>query len=159
VGTPLRGYAMSEAIVVRLMTMDDLDGVMLVELDSFRTPWSRSAFEDELSQNRLARYLVAVDNEAIIGYAGTWLVINEAHVTNVAVSGQRRREGIGRLLMEKLMELSRDSGMDSMTLEVRVSNEAARHLYQQLGFVEAGLRKNYYTETKEDALILWREQL
>ena len=158
-GTPLRGYAMSEAIVVRLMTMDDLDGVMLVELDSFRTPWSRSAFEDELSQNRLARYLVAVDNEAIIGYAGTWLVINEAHVTNVAVSGQRRREGIGRLLMEKLMDLSRDSGMDSMTLEVRVSNEAARHLYQQLGFVEAGLRKNYYTETKEDALILWREQL
>lgn len=156
-GTPLRGYAMS--IVVRRMTMDDLDGVMLVEVDSFLTPWSRSAFEEELSQNRLARYLVAVDNGAVIGYAGTWLVINEAHVTNVAVSGQRRREGIGRLLMEKLMDLSRDSGMDSMTLEVRVSNEAARHLYQQLGFVEAGLRKNYYSETKEDALILWREQL
>ena len=158
-GTPLRGYAMSGAIVVRLMTTDDLDGVMLVELDSFLAPWSRSAFEEELSQNRLARYLVAVDNEAIIGYAGTWLVINEAHVTNVAVSGQRRREGLGRLLMEKLMDLSRDSGMDSMTLEVRVSNEAARQLYQQLGFVEAGLRKNYYSETKEDALILWREQL
>ncbi|HWR28445.1 MAG TPA: ribosomal protein S18-alanine N-acetyltransferase [Negativicutes bacterium] len=147
------------SIVVRRMTMDDLDGVMLVEVDSFLTPWSRSAFEEELSQNRLARYLVAVDNGAVIGYAGTWLVINEAHVTNVAVSGQRRREGIGRLLMEKLMDLSRDSGMDSMTLEVRVSNEAARHLYQQLGFVEAGLRKNYYSETKEDALILWREQL
>lgn len=156
-GTPLWGYVMS--IVVRRMTMDDLDGVMLVEVDSFLTPWSRSAFEEELSQNRLARYLVAVDNGAIIGYAGTWLVINEAHVTNVAVSGQRRRAGIGRLLMEKLMDLSRDSGMDSMTLEVRVSNEAARHLYQQLGFVEAGLRKNYYSETKEDALILWREQL
>jgi len=150
---------MNEGIEIRLMTVDDLDGVMDVEMDSFQTPWSRSAFEEELVKNRLARYLVAVENGTIVGYAGTWLVINEAHVTNVAVSGQRRREGIGRLLMEKMMEFAHESGMDSMTLEVRVSNEAARNLYQQLGFVEAGIRKNYYSETKEDALVLWREQL
>ena len=150
---------MKEGIEVRLMRVDDLDGVMDVEMDSFQTPWSRSAFEEELVKNRLARYLVALENGTVVGYAGTWLVINEAHVTNVAVSGSRRREGIGRLLMEKMMEFAHDSGMDSMTLEVRVSNEAARNLYQQLGFVEAGIRKNYYSETKEDALILWREQL
>ncbi len=95
----------------------------------------------------------------IVGYAGTWLVINEAHVTNVAVSSQRRREGIGRMLMQKLMELARENGMESMTLEVRVSNAAARHLYAQMGFVAAGIRKNYYSETKEDALILWCEKL
>lgn len=150
---------MNESITVRPMVMTDVDGVMAVEHDSFLTPWSRSAFEEELAQNRLARYIVAVENDEIVGYAGTWLVINEAHVTNVAVSGQRRREGIGRLLMQKLMELARDNDMESMTLEVRVSNAAARHLYEQLGFVEAGIRKNYYSETKEDALILWCEKL
>ena len=150
---------MNESVTVRPMVMTDVDGVMAVEHDSFLTPWSRSAFEEELAQNRLARYIVAVENDEIVGYAGTWLVINEAHVTNVAVSGQRRREGIGRLLMQKLMELARDNDMESMTLEVRVSNAAARHLYEQLGFVEAGIRKNYYSETKEDALILWCEKL
>ena len=150
---------MNESITVRPMVMTDVDGVMAVEQDSFLTPWSRSAFEEELAQNRLARYIVAVENGEIVGYAGTWLVINEAHVTNVAVSGQRRREGIGRLLMQKLRDLARENDMESMTLEVRVSNAAARHLYEQLGFVEAGIRKNYYSETKEDALILWCEKL
>ena len=150
---------MNESITVRPMVMTDVDGVMAVEHDSFLTPWSRSAFEEELAQNRLARYIVAEENGMIVGYAGTWLVINEAHVTNVAVSGQRRREGIGRLLMQKLMDLARENDMESMTLEVRVSNAAARHLYEQLGFVEAGIRKNYYSETKEDALILWCEKL
>lgn len=150
---------MNGGFSVRPMTLDDLDGVMAVEQESFLMPWSRSAFEEELVKNRLARYLVALDAESIVGYAGTWLVINEAHVTNVAVHAGRRREGIGRLLMEALMQMARDAGMESMTLEVRVSNEAAKTLYQQLGFVSAGIRKNYYSETKEDALILWREQL
>ena len=150
---------MSAEIVIRSMTALDVDGVMTVEHDSFPTPWSRSSFEEELAGNRLARYIVATENGVVVGYAGTWLVINEAHVTNVAVSSQRRQNGIGRLLMESLMELARENGMESMTLEVRVSNEAARNLYRQLGFVEAGIRKNYYSETKEDALILWREKL
>jgi ribosomal-protein-alanine N-acetyltransferase len=150
---------MNGGFSVRPMTLADLDGVMAVEQESFLTPWSRSAFEEELVKNRLARYLVALDADSIVGYAGTWLVINEAHVTNVAVHAGRRREGIGRLLMEALMQMARDAGMESMTLEVRVSNEAAKTLYQRLGFVSAGIRKNYYSETKEDALILWREQL
>ena len=150
---------MSSRFSVRPMAAEDLDAVMVVEQGSFYTPWSRSAFEEELAQNRLARYLVALDGETIVGYAGTWLVINEAHVTNVAVHADRRREGIGRFLMEALMDTARDAGMESMTLEVRVSNEAARALYHQLGFISAGIRKNYYSETKEDALILWREQL
>ena len=150
---------MNESITVRPMVMTDVDGVMAVEHDSFLTPWSRSAFEEELAQNRLARYIVAEEDGQVVGYAGMWLVINEAHVTNVAVSGSRRGEGIGRLLMETLMELARENGMGSMTLEVRVSNMVARHLYETLGFAEAGIRKNYYSETKEDALILWRDKL
>lgn len=150
---------MKDNILVRPMAIADVDGVMAVEKDSFSTPWSRSAFEEELAQNRLARYLVAEENGQVVGYAGMWLVINEAHVTNVAVSGSRRGEGIGRLLMETLMELARENGMGSMTLEVRVSNMVARHLYETLGFAEAGIRKNYYSETKEDALILWRDKL
>ena len=150
---------MNPNILVRPMTTADVDGVMAVEKDSFATPWSRSAFEEELAQNRLARYIVAEEDGQVVGYAGMWLVINEAHVTNVAVSGSRRGEGIGRLLMETLMELARENGMGSMTLEVRVSNMVARHLYETLGFAEAGIRKNYYSETKEDALILWRDKL
>lgn len=150
---------MSDGVEVRPMSLDDLDGVMAVEHDSFGAPWSRSAFEDEMKTNKLARYLVATVNGFVAGYAGTWLVINEAHVTNVAVGTAFRRRGIGRILMESLMRLARDNHMESMTLEVRVSNEAARSLYRNLGFVEAGRRKNYYPETKEDALILWREQL
>ena len=150
---------MKDNILVRPMAIADVDGVMAVEKDSFSTPWSRSAFEEELAQNRLARYIVAEEDGQVVGYAGMWLVINEAHVTNVAVSGSRRGEGIGRLLMETLMELARENGMGSMTLEVRVSNMVARHLYETLGFAEAGIRKNYYSETKEDALILWRDQL
>ena len=150
---------MSAEFLVRAMTTDDLDGVMAVEQEAFPAPWSRSAFAEELEKNRLARYLVALDGETIVGYAGTWLVINEAHVTKVAVSARHRRQGIGRLLMCRLMALALENGMESRTLEVRVSNAAARNLYQQLGFVEAGIRRNYYTETKEDALILWREKL
>ena len=150
---------MKDDILVRPMTIADVDGVMAVEKDSFATPWSRSAFEEELAQNRLARYLVAEENGQVVGYAGMWLVINEAHVTNVAVSGTSRGAGIGRLLMETLMGLARENGMGSMTLEVRVSNAVARHLYETLGFAEAGIRKNYYSETKEDALILWRDKL
>lgn len=150
---------MKDNRLVRPMAMPDVDGVMAVEKDSFSPPWSRSAFEEELAQNRLARYIVAEEDGQIVGYAGMWLVINEAHVTNVAVSGSRRGEGIGRLLMETLMEIARENGMESMTLEVRVSNMVARHLYETLGFTEAGIRKNYYSETKEDALILWRDKL
>ena len=150
---------MKDNILVRPMAIADVDGVMAVEKDSFSTPWSRSAFEEELAQNRLARYIVAEEDGQVVGYAGMWLVINEAHVTNVAVSGSRRGEGLGRLLMETLMKLARENGMGSMTLEVRVSNMVARHLYETLGFAEAGIRKNYYSETKEDALILWRDKL
>lgn len=150
---------MMDGVTTRPMTLDDLEGVMAVEHDSFGVPWSRSAFEDELKTNSLARYIVAAIGGVIVGYAGTWLVINEAHVTNVAVAGEYRRQGIGRLLMENLMQLARENFMESMTLEVRVSNIAAQTLYARLGFTQAGIRKNYYSETKEDALILWREQL
>ena len=150
---------MKDNILVRPMAIADVDGVMAVEKDSFSTPWSRSAFEEELAQNRLARYIVAEEDGQVVGYAGMWLVINEAHVTNVAVSSSRRGEGIGRLLMETLMELARETGMGSMTLEVRVSNMVARHLYETLGFAEARIRKNYSSETKEDDLILWRDEV
>lgn len=158
-GKTLPEQDVSLELAVRKMLPDDLDAVMSVEQDSFPAPWSRSAFEDELAQNRLARYLVATAENQIVGYAGTWLVVNEAHVTNVAVDSRFRNRGIGRLLMEQLMELAREEGMESMTLEVRVSNQSARKLYKHLGFIEKGIRRNYYSETKEDALVLWREKL
>ena len=145
-------------IVIRPMELSDIDGVMLVEHEAFVVPWSRQAFEEELTQNRIARYLVAEMDGKIAGYAGVWFVIGEAHVTNVAVHGSARRQGIGRLLMNHLIDLAADNGIEAMTLEVRVTNLPARELYREMGFVEKGIRPNYYSETKEDALILWREK-
>ena len=145
-------------ITIRPMRPDDLDDVLQVELEAFVTPWSRQAFEEELTQNRIARYLVAESEGKVVGYAGVWFVIDEAHITNVAVHASARRQGVGRLLMEHLIGLAQDNGIGAVTLEVRINNTAARELYGKLGFVEKGIRPNYYSETKEDALILWREQ-
>ena len=149
----------TDAIAIRPMKDSDIDAVLEVERFAFVTPWSRSAFEQELNDNQLARYFVVENNDTVIGYAGMWLVIGEAHITNIAVQADYRRLGVGRLLMLHLINYACGLGIGSMTLEVRVSNDAARKLYASLGFQEKGLRKNYYSETHEDALVLWHEHL
>lgn len=135
----------------------DVDAVLKVENEAFTTPWSRAAFEAETSDNELAYYLVVDVGGAIAGYAGMWLIIDEAHVTNIALAAAYRGAGLGEKLVRSLMELARERGAISMTLEVRVSNEKAQALYTKLGFVSRGKRRNYYTDNREDALIMWCE--
>ncbi|MGR3762487.1 ribosomal protein S18-alanine N-acetyltransferase [Rossellomorea sp. NS-SX7] len=140
---------------IRFMTVDDLDAVMEIEHRSFSIPWSREAFYNEIEQNHLSTYLVAEDGEHVAGYCGVWLVVDEAHITNVAVLPDYRGQGLGEALMQKIMEISKKVGARVMTLEVRVSNKAAQGLYRKMGFQDGGIRKRYYSDNQEDALVMW----
>ena len=135
------------------------DAAALAELDllCFAHPWSLDSFEQELCRNRLALYIVAEDEkETLIGYAGVWIIVDEGHITNIAVHPDARKNGVGTRLLEKLISLSEEIGARSHTLEVRPSNIPALALYHKFGFTEAGRRKGYYEDNGEDALILWR---
>lgn len=145
-------------ITVRTMKPKDLDAVMEVELRSFSAPWSREAFEQELSENILAHYYVLEEDGRVIGYMGLWEIIGEGHITNVAIHPDCRRRGLGALLLGEVMEAERLRGVEDFTLEVRVSNAAAIHLYEKFGFTVAGKRTGYYPDTGEDALLMWRRK-
>jgi [ribosomal protein S18]-alanine N-acetyltransferase len=140
---------------IRFMTVDDLDAVMEIEHRSFSIPWTREAFYNEIEQNHLSTYLVVEDGECIAGYCGVWLVVDEAHITNVAVLPDYRGKGLGEALMKGVMEIAKQVGARVMTLEVRVSNEAAKGLYRKMGFQDGGIRKRYYSDNQEDALVMW----
>ncbi|WP_442864112.1 ribosomal protein S18-alanine N-acetyltransferase [Anoxybacillus sp. J5B_2022] len=139
----------------RPMTLDDLDGVLAIEKTSFTLPWSREAFYNELVHNRYAKYVVMEHDGRIIGYCGMWVVIDEAHITNVAVLPEYRGKKLGEALMRKMMEIAKQLGAVTMTLEVRVSNNVAQSLYRKLGFLNGGIRKRYYPDNQEDALVMW----
>jgi [ribosomal protein S18]-alanine N-acetyltransferase len=142
-------------IQFRFMTLNDIDDVLRVERASFTVPWSREAFYNELVHNRYAKYIVMVHKDRIIGYGGMWVVVDEAHITNVAVLPEFRGKKLGEALMRKLMETAKQLGAATMTLEVRVSNHVAQSLYRKLGFRNGGIRRHYYPDNLEDALVMW----
>ena len=140
--------------VIRRMTLDDLDAVAAIEAATFPTPWSRDSFQQELERNVAARYLVAEMEGQVIGYAGAWIILDESHITNIAIEESRRGLGYGRALTTALMQYLSNLGAAYATLEVRRSNLRAQNLYKSLGFVELGVRKRYYEDNREDALIM-----
>lgn len=139
---------------IRRMTFLDIDGVWAVESKVFNNPWSRSAFVDEMTDNDLAHYLVLEDQGMIAGYAGMWIVVDEAHVTNIALLPDYRRQGLGEKLVRELINTARERYAVMMTLEVRPSNTVAQSLYSKLGFLPQGIRRAYYSDNQEDALIM-----
>lgn len=142
------------------MQTEHLDQVTAIERASFPTPWSKNAFAYEISHNEFAHYMVALAaGEEVAGYAGMWVILDEAHVTNVAVRDKYRRRGLGTELMQKMILWAMALGATRMTLEVRPSNTRARTMYARLGFVERGIRKQYYSDTGENAIIMWKDQL
>lgn len=151
--------ALTARVVVEPMRHDDVPAVHEIERLSFRTPWPAYAFEQELRGNRLARYVVARAGDRVVGFAGVWLMVDEAHVTTFGVHPDWRRQGIGRQLLLNLAELSAAIGARRMTLEVRVSNAAAQALYGAFGFEIVGRRHRYYTDDGEDALIMTTPEL
>lgn len=144
---------MGSEYIIRRMTERDVDGVAAVETATFPTPWSRDAFESEM-RNVAARYLVAERDGEIIGYAGAWIILDESHITNIAVKKEHRGQGIGRALTAGLLQYLSNLGASYATLEVRRSNEVAQSLYISLGFVKLGVRKRYYEDNGEDAFIM-----
>lgn len=140
---------------IRRMLLQDLDAVLQVEHRSFTAPWSRQAFLGEIVENRLARYIVAELDGRVIGYAGLWMIMDEGHVTNIAVDPDYRGLKLGEKLLRTLMSMCVASGGRKMTLEVRVTNTVAQNLYRKYGFERVGIRKGYYTDNKEDAMIMW----
>jgi len=146
-------------VVIDDMTLDDIDAVQEVERSSFPVPWPANAFRHELTQNRNARYVVARSNDVIVGYAGLWLMVDEAHITTFAVHPDSRRQRIGERLLQRLFEVAAVMNAEWLTLEVRASNLPAQKLYEKYGFRRAGVRRRYYSDNNEDALIMWTERL
>ncbi len=140
---------------VELMNKSHIEGIMEIEKDSFAIPWSRAAVEKELSNN-LAIYAVVKENDKVVGYGGMWHVVNEGHITNIAVHKDYRRKGIGNIIVNKLIEIAEEKEMIGLTLEVRKSNLPALELYRKNGFKLEGIRPEYYEDNKEDAYIMWK---
>jgi len=147
---------MTEAATIRLMVRHDIPAVATLEQEIYDTPWSVRVFYDELAlENR--RYLVAEDESGIVGYGGLLVVESDAHITTLAVDKQARRQRLGTRLMLALIASAVESNAAHLTLEVRMSNDAAQHLYKRFGFAPVGLRKNYYRD--EDALVMWANDI
>src|SRR5437660_11063722 len=146
-------------IVIEDMSLDDIDGVREAGQASFPVPWPANAVRHELTQNKNARYGVARESGRIVGYAGLWLMVDEAHITTFAVHPDHRRRQIGERMLVRLFEMAAALNAEWLTLEVRASNLAAQKLYEKYGFRRAGVRRRYYSDDNEDALIMWTERI
>lgn len=155
---PPAGFSL-DAVTVVPMRRRHLRAVLAIEERVFPTPWSFGLYLSELAQPSVRGYFVATVGSDVVGYGGLMMVLEEAHVTTIGVAPGWQRLGIGRLLLLHLAFDARRRGANDLTLEVRVSNVAAQGLYREFGFAPAGIRKNYYAEIREDALIMWAHDI
>jgi ribosomal-protein-alanine N-acetyltransferase len=139
---------------IRRMTEADLPEVCAIENETFSDPWSREDFSNSLHDDKNDYLVVEIDGR-IAAYCGFWGVAGEGDIFNVAVKKEYRRQHIGEAMLKALIEKGLARGITSFTLEVRSSNEPAIRLYESLGFERAGIRKDFYTKPKEDAVIMW----
>ena len=146
-----------EVFMVNNMEVEHLPEVIEIESNSFPTPWTFSSYYYEIENNNLADYIVVLKDNKVIGYAGVWLIIDEVHLTTIAVAEQYRGQQLGEMLIIELIRRVKIKGGTRMTLEVRPSNLSAQSLYTRMGFISYGLRKGYYTDNNEDAIIMWKE--
>ncbi|MFF2886601.1 ribosomal protein S18-alanine N-acetyltransferase [Paenibacillus sp. NPDC057967] len=147
----------TDKLLYRAMEMADIPAIIAIEQEAFTSPWTAEAFMNELTNNMFAKYLIMEYRGELLGYGGMWIIMDEAHITNIAVRSDLRGKGLGHLLLEQLQRTAVFYGAARMTLEVRVSNETAQHLYRKFGFEPAGVRPRYYSDNDEDALIMWAE--
>lgn len=145
-------------MLIRKMTQDDLHQVCAIERDSFSEPWSEDDFSSSL-QNANNYYLVVEIDGEIAAYCGYWGIAGEGYIYNVAVKSEYRRKHIGYKMLKALLDEAAGRGINALTLEVRYSNKAAIALYESLGFRKAGIRKNFYSKPREDAVIMWLEPI
>lgn len=148
-----------DVVVLAPLSVGDLPEVSQIERVSFTAPWPTSAYVTELTSNRLARYVGARKGGRLIGFGGIWLMVDEAHITTMAVLPAHRRTGVATALLLELLQEARRGGARVATLDVRVSNDDAQRLYVAFGFVEAGRRIRYYDDNGEDALVMTTAEL
>ncbi|HXH89463.1 MAG TPA: ribosomal protein S18-alanine N-acetyltransferase [Gaiellaceae bacterium] len=145
-------------VELRKLELRDLTAIETIERQSYPTPWSRSMFASELAKpSSLSLGAFETEQDALVGYLIISRYVDAWHVMNVAIAPERRRLGIARMLLDRLFEVTASDERRGYTLEVRVSNEGAIKLYEGLGFVARGVRRGYYTDNREDALIMWRD--
>jgi ribosomal-protein-alanine N-acetyltransferase len=147
-------------VYIRLMGQEDVSRVSEIDREAFPTLWPPANYQREL-KNGLAHYIVACDEgkHHIMGFAGLWMLVGEAHITNIAVREKHRRQGIGEALLIAIIELAIELGAHLITLEVRASNTEVQKLYAKYGFVRVGLRRGYYTDNREDAVLMTIEDV
>lgn len=142
-------------VVYRKMTAEDVPFISRLEEETFSMPWSADSFLEMISKED-ARYYVAEEDGRLLGSCGVLMIAGEGNITNVAIAPEARNRGIGTALLRHLMAEGDREGLTAYTLEVRVSNAAAIHVYEKLGFVSAGVRPGFYEKPVEDALIFWK---
>jgi len=146
-------------IVEPLSALAEIDAILAVERASFTNPWTREMYLAELDHQGVAFFYVARDaGRRVVGFCSFWRVLDELHVNNLAVLPEYRRQGVASALLARVLEAGASMGSRRATLEVRHSNDAARRLYGGFGFVVAGIRRAYYTNPIEDALVLCRDE-
>jgi len=143
-------------MLIRGINHDDIDQIIEIERICFSMPWSKASYEKEL-ENKLAYYQCAEESGELLGYMGMWRILNECHITNVAVLPQYRKMGVATKLINKMIEICKCSEITQMTLEVRETNIPAINLYKKFGFLVAGKRPRYYQAPTEDAIIMWKK--
>jgi len=144
-----------DKVVIEPMQPDDLDEVLAIEREAFPSAWSRGSYEREL-RNDNSHYFRARFAGVLVAYAGMWIVYDESHITTIAVHPQWRRRGLAARLLRMLIRLACERGALRLTLEVRERNEAARALYQRLGFEEKAVLPGYYGDTGENGVVMWK---
>ncbi len=145
-------------LVIRQAEEKDIAAIAELEKQCFSIPWSYNALRQDILENDLSFYIVAEADSLVCGYMGVWKIFDEGHITNIAVAPDYRRKHIGRAMLTVLMDITGRDGIERFTLEVRPSNEGAIRLYEGQGFRSAGLRKGYYEDNGEDAIIMWKER-
>ncbi|MBK5252868.1 MAG: ribosomal protein S18-alanine N-acetyltransferase [Peptostreptococcaceae bacterium] len=141
---------------IRLAVSEDIDDIVNVENKCFTTPWSKNSIKREIEINELATLIVADVDGMVVGYLGIWFVLDEGDITNVSVLPEYRRRSIATKLLEQVIEIAKTKGTNALSLEVRESNVAGIKLYEKFGFKNLGIRKNYYEDNGENAIIMWK---
>ncbi|MEA4923635.1 MAG: ribosomal protein S18-alanine N-acetyltransferase [Eubacteriaceae bacterium] len=148
---------MSE-LIIRKADHRDIDTLAEMDKECFSSPWSRESFRQEMDESKVAFYVIGEIDGVPAGYAGMWCIVDEGHITNVAVLPDYREKQVGSRLMEVILDVTHRNGIKDYTLEVRRSNKAALALYRKFDFEEAGVRPRYYEDNGEDAIIMWRRE-
>jgi ribosomal-protein-alanine N-acetyltransferase len=143
-------------LVIEPLAEVHLPGVLRIERDLFPAPWSEGMFRQEVEETWLSRSFAALESGEVVGYVVAWFLRGEAHILNLGVSRAHQRRGIGRRLLRHVIDVALESGSHMVTLEVRVSNDAAKLLYVGMGFSPVGIRRRYYHDNNEDAIVMTR---